>query len=98
MRTELNIPGQIELNYNETVRVQLTEVGKRRLKEYCDGDIGLYRAYVNKKGLARMQFWSLMHIFGPMMTIGSDAPFVGGNIMFGEKKQTLNINFEPNSG
>ncbi len=97
MRTELNIPGQIELNYNETVRVQLTEAGKNRLKEYCRNR-ELYKAYVERDGRAKFQLWQLMHIFGPMMMFGTDEiPFVRGNIILGEKGEALTIHFEPNS-
>lgn len=82
-----------KFNFNERVKVKLTDIGIAILKQNHEdldkhirnrGGKGLrpFEIRTDQEGYSSFQLWSLMQTFGPYMILGYDAPFEGGDMIF----------------
>lgn len=70
------------LNINDTVRVKLTEKGKRVYNYY----VGLSNAFdKSKEDILETELWDIAKIFGPMFYVGAEALFENNEIILIEK-------------
>ncbi|WP_342479531.1 hypothetical protein [Paenibacillus sp. FSL F4-0097] len=76
------------MNFNQSVKVQLTDFGEQILRsrheewnlhylERGAKDIGPYVSKVDSEGYTRFQIWEFMQKFGPHMSIAKPEPFKG---------------------
>lgn len=67
------------MNINDKVKVQLTAFGADIWNKRYDG-MNIPEEYVPAKvkplDHIEVQLWDAMHVFGPIMRLGSDVPFV----------------------
>ncbi|MEL7342941.1 MAG: hypothetical protein AAGM67_20830 [Bacteroidota bacterium] len=70
-----------EINFNDYVSVQLTDVGRNQVKKYLEGlglDVSEHYPQIVKEdeeGWSDWQFWYLMSVFGPIIGLGLKEPF-----------------------
>ncbi|WP_178137406.1 hypothetical protein [Tepidibacter thalassicus] len=87
----------VSFNYNQEVKVKLTQLGLKILKERHDrlneelksrGHKGLnkFTVKIDENGYSSFQLWDLMNIFGEYMAIGCETPF-DGNMIFLEARE-----------
>jgi hypothetical protein len=81
-----------KVNFNETVKVKLTDIGVAILKRQRDEinqyiksrgakGLGDYEPKIDDEGYTSFQLWSLMNHFGEVMVLGSEPPFEGDMII-----------------
>ncbi|WP_438498029.1 hypothetical protein [Paenibacillus sp. IHBB 3054] len=81
------------MNFNDGVKVKLTEYGEQILRNrheelnlhYLERgvkDIGPYVSRADPEGYTSFQIWGLMQEFGPHMSIAKPEPFKGEMIFF----------------
>lgn len=86
----------MKLHMNDSVKVKLSDEGKRILYEKHvhfkqsilergGSDIGDFVLNENSDGTVTFEIWRLMSTFGPFMHWGSKAPFEG-ELIFTDKK------------
>lgn len=82
----------VRFNFNDTVKVKLTELGISILRSQHDElnnyvrsrggkGIGEFELKVDEKGYTSFQFHNLMSRLGPYMTIGQSLPFASSVIL-----------------
>jgi hypothetical protein len=78
-----------EMNFNESVRVRLTDEGRRILAERHDElrlrvpGVGPHIPKAeDEEGLVSFQLWDLMHVFGPFMFLGNPRLPIEADIRF----------------
>lgn len=75
----------MQMNLNDSVRVQLTEEGKRIFYEHCHRDgmppkmaLEIFQKHIKSQ---EFQLWELMNIFGKYMYNGNpNLPFVNNTL------------------
>ena len=67
----------VDFNVNDSVKVRLTQTGRKILAKHWGGKIPIWRkSYVDESGLDSFQFHELAHIFGKHLYNGNaDLPF-----------------------
>ncbi|MDB5053136.1 MAG: hypothetical protein JWM44_1186 [Bacilli bacterium] len=81
-----------KFNFNDTVKVRLTELGiilerrkhdglRESLKNISNHDIGDYVTTIDAEGYTSYEIWQLMYTFGKYMVMGSEEPFHGDMII-----------------
>lgn len=78
------------INLNATVRVRLTPLGRQRYDEYMGRDASCDE-------VEEMEFWSLMHIFGPYMRTGSSPMFEDNQIVIPAQPYDWVVRHDPDS-
>lgn len=94
------------VNFNDGVKVKLTEYGEQILKNRHEElnlhylkrgvkDIGPYVSRADSEGYTSFQIWELMQKFGPYMSIAKPEPFKGEMIFLnGEVATEENPNYQ----
>lgn len=77
---------RVKFNFNDTIKVKLTEVGVSILKQQHDElngyiqerggkGLGPYEVKVDEEGYSSFQFWSLIETFGEHVGVTKEQPF-----------------------